>query len=95
LGGRATLLGDQRRKSLAPPARSCARPHPPRPLSEVFAEKGFAGLEELPPVRESIALSIRDLLVHGKLVMLDRLRGEHDTEVTTSVRFITTHGLSR
>jgi DNA polymerase (family X) len=50
----------------------------PRPVSEIFAEKGLAGLEELPSVGESIARSIRDILVQGKLVMLDRLRGEHD-----------------
>jgi len=49
-----------------------------RPVSEIFAEKGLAGLEDLPSVGESIARSIRDILVHGKLVMLDRLRGEHD-----------------
>jgi DNA polymerase (family X) len=50
----------------------------PRPVSEIFAEKGLAGLEELPSVGDSIARAIRDILVHGRLVMLDRLRGEHD-----------------
>ena len=50
----------------------------PRPVSEIFAEKGLAGLEELPSVGESIGRAIRDILVHGRLVMLDRLRGEHD-----------------
>jgi hypothetical protein len=35
-------------------------------------------LEKLPGVGESIARSIRDLLRHGRLAMLDRLRGEHD-----------------
>lgn len=49
-----------------------------RPVSELFAEKGLAGLEELPGVGESIARSIRDVLLHGKLAMLDRLRGHHD-----------------
>lgn len=49
-----------------------------RPVSDVFAEHGLAGLEELPGVGESIARSIRDVLLHGKLAMLDRLRGQHD-----------------
>jgi len=49
-----------------------------RPVSELFAEQGLAGLEELPGVGDSIARSIRDVLLHGKLAMLDRLRGHHD-----------------
>lgn len=49
-----------------------------RPISEIFAERGLAGLEDLPGVGESIARSIRDVLLHGKLAMLDRLRGQHD-----------------
>lgn len=49
-----------------------------RPVSEIFAGEGLAGLEKLPCVGESIARSIRDLLLHGRLAMLERLRGEHD-----------------
>lgn len=49
-----------------------------RPVSELFAAEGLAGLEKLPGVGESIAHSIRDMVLHGKLAMLDRLRGEHD-----------------
>jgi DNA polymerase (family X) len=49
-----------------------------RPVSEIFAEEGIAGLEQLPGVGQSIARAIRDLLRHGRLAMLDRLRGEHD-----------------
>jgi hypothetical protein len=49
-----------------------------RPISEVFAEQGLAGLEEIPGVGKSIARSIRDVLLHGRLAMLDRLRGKHD-----------------
>lgn len=49
-----------------------------RPVSEILAEEGLAGLEQLPGVGTSIARSIRDLLLHGRLAMLDRLRGEHD-----------------
>jgi hypothetical protein len=50
----------------------------PRPLSDIFAEEGLSGLEKLPGIGESIARSTRDILLHGKLAMLDRLRGEHD-----------------
>ncbi len=49
-----------------------------RPVSEIFAEEGVTGLEKLPGVGESIARAIRDILLHGKLAMLDRLRGDHD-----------------
>ena len=49
-----------------------------RPVSEIFAEQGLAGLEKLPGVGESIGRSIRDVLLHGRLAMLDRLRGQHD-----------------
>ena len=48
------------------------------PVSEVFAKEGIAGLEKIPGVGETIARSIRDILLHGKLAMLQRLRGEHD-----------------
>lgn len=49
-----------------------------QPVSELFASQGLAGLEALPGVGESIARAIRDILRHGKLAMLDRLRGEED-----------------
>ena len=49
-----------------------------RPVSEIFVEEGIAGLEKLPGVGVSIARAIRDILRHGRLAMLDRLRGEHD-----------------
>lgn len=49
-----------------------------RQVSEIFTEEGLAGLEKLPGVGESIARAISDILRHGKLAMLDRLRGEHD-----------------
>lgn len=48
------------------------------PVSAIFAREGLAGLEKLPGVGESIARAIRDILQHGRLAMLDRLRGEHD-----------------
>jgi putative hydrolase len=49
-----------------------------RPVSEIFAKEGIDGLEKIPGVGETIARSIRDILLHGKLAMLERLRGEHD-----------------
>ena len=48
------------------------------PVSEIFANEGIVGLEKIPGVGETIARSIRDILLHGKLAMLQRLRGEHD-----------------
>jgi len=49
-----------------------------RPVSEIFTGEGLAGLEKLPGVGPSIARAIRGILRHGKLAMLDRLRGDHD-----------------
>ena len=47
-----------------------------RPVSEIFAEEGLAGLEKLPGVGESIARSIRDILLHGKrMISASVLRG--------------------
>jgi len=48
------------------------------PVSELFATQGVDGLERIPGVGKSIAHSIRDALRHGRLAMLERLRGEHD-----------------
>ena len=49
--------------------------HWPRPVGELFRERGLPGLEELPGVGSSIARAIRDLLARGRIPMLDRLRG--------------------
>ena len=49
-----------------------------QPVADIYARDGLVGLEALPGVGESIARAIRDLLQHGRLAMLDRLRGEHD-----------------
>jgi hypothetical protein len=50
----------------------------PEPIDELFRRRGLEGLEELPHVGKSIARAIRELLTHGRLPMLDRLRGEAD-----------------
>ncbi|HSH14573.1 MAG TPA: helix-hairpin-helix domain-containing protein, partial [Verrucomicrobiae bacterium] len=49
-----------------------------RPVADIYAEKNLAGLEELPGIGPSIAHAIRDMLLHGQLGMLERLRGESD-----------------
>lgn len=50
----------------------------PEPVSQVFRDRGLDGLEELPGVGPSIARAIRELITHGRLPMLDRLRGASD-----------------
>jgi DNA polymerase/3'-5' exonuclease PolX len=48
------------------------------PVDEVLRDHGLEGLKQLPSVGESIARAIRELVTHGRLPMLDRLRGEGD-----------------
>lgn len=48
------------------------------PVSDILAQEGPEGLQALPGIGESIARAIRDLLVRGRLAMLDRLRGASD-----------------
>jgi putative hydrolase len=50
----------------------------PQALDDFFRQRGLEGLKELPHIGESIARAIRELLTHGRLPMLDRLRGEAD-----------------
>jgi len=50
----------------------------PRSVADIFAEQGIEGLEEIGGIGPSIARSIRDILLHGRLAMLDRLRGESE-----------------
>jgi len=52
--------------------------HLPRPVSEILAEAGVAGLDALPGIGPTIARAIQQLLARGRLAMLDRLRGESD-----------------
>jgi hypothetical protein len=47
-------------------------------MDEVFRREGLAGLKALPRVGPAIARAIRDLVVTGRLPMLERLRGESD-----------------
>lgn len=50
----------------------------PVAVDVLFREKGLDGLMELRGVGETITRAIRELLLHGRLPMLDRLRGESD-----------------
>jgi hypothetical protein len=49
-----------------------------RPAAEILAEQGLAGLVALPAIGETIARAIATLVTHGRLPMLDRLRGAAD-----------------
>jgi hypothetical protein len=50
----------------------------PREVAALFAAGGLEALEALPGIGEGLARSIQELLVHGRLAQLDRLRGEAD-----------------
>jgi Holliday junction resolvasome RuvABC DNA-binding subunit len=49
-----------------------------RPVTEIVQREGAEGLRRLPGIGESLARSIRELVLTGKLPVLDRLRGEAD-----------------
>lgn len=51
-----------------------------RPVDEILAKEGLAGLEAIPGVGESLARAIRDIVKTGRLPMLARLRGASDPE---------------
>ena len=58
----------------------------PAPVSDIYQREGTAGLQELHGVGNRLAVALRDLIVTGKLPMLDRLRGETDpVAILTSV----------
>lgn len=48
------------------------------PVADVFHREGLPGLERLPAIGEVLAKGIRDVVVTGRLPILDRLRGEAD-----------------
>jgi len=50
----------------------------PRPVPEILRTEGTGGLEALPGIGPSLARAIREVVVTGRLGMLDRLRGESD-----------------
>lgn len=48
----------------------------PRPITRLYAARGLPGLEELAGIGESIARSIQELLLRGRLPLIDQLRVE-------------------
>jgi hypothetical protein len=48
------------------------------PLPRVFRDRGVEGLDALPNVGPGIARAIRELIIRGRLPMIDRLRGAAD-----------------
>jgi len=52
--------------------------HLPKPLSEIWEEKGEEGLHSVTGAGERLATALRTLVTTGRLPMLDRLRGESD-----------------
>lgn len=63
----------------------------PRPASAILQAEGLEGLEALPGIGQNIARAVRDLVVMGRLPVLDRLRGESDPVLLLS----TVPGISR
>ena len=49
-----------------------------RPVAEILQQEGPEGLRRLPGIGESLARSIRELVLTGRLPILARLRGEAD-----------------
>jgi hypothetical protein len=48
----------------------------PEQIDETHRSRGVAGLKEIRGVGESIARAVREMLMHGRFPLLDRLRGE-------------------
>ena len=49
-----------------------------KPVADVLEHAGLEGLEQIPGVGDTIAHVIRDIVLHGRSGMLERLRGESD-----------------
>ncbi|HEY7569459.1 MAG TPA: helix-hairpin-helix domain-containing protein [Gemmatimonadaceae bacterium] len=52
--------------------------HLTRPIMDIIMIEGLEGLDRLPGIGPTLARSIRQLALTGRLPMLDRLRGESD-----------------
>ncbi|HEV2228192.1 MAG TPA: helix-hairpin-helix domain-containing protein [Steroidobacteraceae bacterium] len=58
----------------------------PQPISEVVNQEGVAGLRKLPGIGERLARAVYQLVLTGRLPMLERLRGDSDpVELLASV----------
>jgi DNA polymerase (family 10) len=49
-----------------------------KPIDQIVRSEGLEGLEKLPGIGETLARFIHQLVMTGRLPMLDRLRGESD-----------------
>lgn len=49
-----------------------------RPVGEILKQEGIEGLRKLPGIGESLARAIHDIILTGRLLFLDRLRGDAD-----------------
>jgi Holliday junction resolvasome RuvABC DNA-binding subunit len=49
-----------------------------RPITEIVKEQGIEGLRQLPGIGETLSRLIHQLVISGRLPMLERLRGESD-----------------
>ena len=49
-----------------------------RPIDEIVKAEGIEGLQRLPGIGETLARFVHQLVLTGRLPMLDRLRGESD-----------------
>jgi putative hydrolase len=52
--------------------------HLATPVSQILEREGIDGLRKLPGAGERLTAAIRNLVVTGRLPMLERLRGEAD-----------------
>lgn len=48
----------------------------PRSVADIYQQEGLEGLDSIPTIGPAIARAIRELVLTGKLPMLERLRGE-------------------
>lgn len=51
-----------------------------QPVNELLEQQGVAALDAVPAVGPAISRAVRDLVVTGRLAILERLRGEDDAE---------------
>ncbi|NNG14993.1 MAG: DNA-binding protein [Gemmatimonadales bacterium] len=52
--------------------------HMAEPAEQILSQQGIEGLSGLPTIGGTLARSIRDLIVSGRLPLLERLRGKSD-----------------
>jgi hypothetical protein len=50
----------------------------PKPVQDIYRDEGWEGLKNLPGIGPRLSYSVRDLILTGRLPILERLRGETD-----------------